>query len=40
VAEDFRDGLITRGAAREHYGVVLDDDGALDVAATEKIRAR
>jgi len=33
-----RDGLITAEAARRDYGVVIDVDGRLDLAATERLR--
>ena len=39
VAIDVRDGMVSAQAAREHYGVILDDQGAVDTAATEKQRA-
>ena len=39
VAIDVRDGMVSARAALEHYGVVLDDRGGVDVAATEKQRA-
>ena len=38
VADDVRDGLVSRAAALEHYGVVIGDDGSLDAAATEAAR--
>jgi N-methylhydantoinase B len=38
VAEDVRLGLVSRDAARELYGVALTDDGAVDEAATAKLR--
>jgi N-methylhydantoinase B len=34
VARDVRDGLVSRAAAEEDYGVVLDADGHPDAAAT------
>jgi N-methylhydantoinase B len=40
VAADIADGLIAREAAERDYGVVLDAGGAVDAAATEKMRAR
>jgi N-methylhydantoinase B len=40
VAEDVRDGLVSPEAAHDDYGVALDDDGAVDSMATEKIRSR
>ena len=39
VAEDLRLGFITRSAARDVYGVVMDGDGAIDVAASERRRS-
>jgi len=39
VAEDVRAGLLDRRAAAEVYGVVVDDQGALDVEATKTARA-
>ncbi len=38
VLKDVRNGAVTVGGARRHYGVVLDGD-AVDVAATEALRA-
>src|SRR5262252_1325879 len=38
VLDDVRDGLITAEAARRDYGVVIDVDGRLDLAATERLR--
>lgn len=38
VLEDYRDDYITRESAREVYGVVIDDEGALDREATRAIR--
>ncbi len=38
VARDVRDGLVSRDAALESYGVVLDEAGAADVAATQRRR--
>jgi N-methylhydantoinase B len=38
VATEVRRGLITAEAARTDYGVVIDDDGAVDGAATETRR--
>ena len=35
VAEDVRAGLLDRLVAAEVYGVVVDDQGALDVEATK-----
>jgi N-methylhydantoinase B len=39
IADDVRNGLVTAEAARDDYGVVVGADGALDRAATEKLRA-
>lgn len=39
VAEDVRDGKISRGTAREQYAVVIDRDGVIDLDATETLRA-
>jgi N-methylhydantoinase B len=39
VAEDMREGWITRARAREVYGVVLDAMGAIDPEATRALRA-
>ncbi|MFO1057350.1 MAG: hydantoinase B/oxoprolinase family protein [Dongiaceae bacterium] len=38
VAEDVRNGLVSREAARELYGVVVDAAGALDEASTQGLR--
>ena len=38
VAMDVRDGMVSKKAALDLYGVVLDDDGAVDAAATEQQR--
>src|SRR5262249_52737209 len=38
VLDDVRDGFITVEAARRDYGVVIDVDGRLDLAATERLR--
>jgi len=38
VAEDVRDGLVSRDRARVLYGVALDADGAVDAAETARIR--
>jgi N-methylhydantoinase B len=40
VAEDVRDGKVTRAAARERYGVVLREDLSIDQEATRNARAR
>jgi N-methylhydantoinase B len=37
VLDNVLDGLFSPEAAREHYGVAIVD-GAVDVAATEKLR--
>jgi hypothetical protein len=39
VASDVRNGKVTRGSAFAEYGVVLDEDGAVDRAATVEARA-
>jgi N-methylhydantoinase B len=39
VREDVLDGLITPAQARGDYGVVIDEGGELDLAATEAARA-
>ena len=39
VARDVADRRVSRTEARERYGVVIDDDGRLDEAATEEERA-
>jgi N-methylhydantoinase B len=38
VVEDVREDMISREAARDLYGVVLDDDLRLDLVATEALR--
>lgn len=38
VAADVREGLVSRAAVRERYGVVVDENGAVDVAATVALR--
>ena len=40
VARDVRLGYISRAAARDHYGVALNDDGAPDTAATTALRGQ
>lgn len=40
VAEDVRNGYITREAAQEEYGVVVDQDFRVDEAVTRRLRAR
>jgi N-methylhydantoinase B len=39
VAADVENGYVSRAAARDRYGVVLDESGRLDVRATEHRRA-
>jgi 5-oxoprolinase (ATP-hydrolysing)/N-methylhydantoinase A len=39
VASDVRNGKVTHGRALDEYGVVLDEDGVLDRAATVEARA-
>jgi N-methylhydantoinase B len=39
VAQDVMTGYVSPERARDGYGVVLDDDGAVDLAATERLRA-
>jgi hypothetical protein len=34
------DGFVSPQAARDLYGVVLDDDGTFDAIATGKLRAQ
>jgi N-methylhydantoinase B len=38
VALEVKRGLVTRGGARDNYGVVLGDDGSLDEDATTALR--
>ena len=38
VAADVRDGLVSPDAARDLYGVVIGEDGAIDDAATARMR--
>jgi N-methylhydantoinase B len=38
VARDVRNELVSRAAARTDYGVVVDDHGRVDAAATERLR--
>jgi hypothetical protein len=33
-------GVVSIGAAREDYGVVIDESGTVDAAATAALRAR
>ncbi|WP_255152236.1 hydantoinase B/oxoprolinase family protein [Halorarius halobius] len=40
VRADVLDGYVTREAAREEYGVVVDEDGTVDREATEDLRGR
>jgi len=39
VAADVRDGYVSASAAREAYGTVVDDAGAVDAEATARLRA-
>jgi N-methylhydantoinase B len=39
VLADVRGGFVSRESARENYGVALAADGALDVVATDRLRA-
>jgi len=39
VAEDIREGYVSADQGREHYGVLLREDGSLDEAATRALRA-
>jgi N-methylhydantoinase B len=39
VLTDVRGGFVSRASAQENYGVALTADGALDLAATNKLRA-
>jgi N-methylhydantoinase B len=38
VAADVRNGLVSRAAAADKYGVVLDGDDSVDSAATAELR--
>ena len=40
VARDVNEGWISRDRARSIYGVAVDEDGAIDNAATTALRAR
>ncbi len=40
VAQDVRQGYVSRALAREVYGVEVSEDARLDVAATRNLRAR
>jgi N-methylhydantoinase B len=39
VVEDIREGYVTARQGRAHYGVLLREDGGLDLAATQALRA-
>lgn len=39
LADDIRQGYVSAQAARQYYGVVLDDRGAINRAASETLRA-
>ena len=39
MADDVREDKISRGAGREQYGVVVDELGDVDVAATAELRS-
>ena len=39
VATDVRDGMISSEAARKLYGVALDEQGVVDVEATQELRS-
>ncbi len=39
VAHDVRNEKVSVGSARQHHGVVLDEDGSVDVARTTDLRA-
>ncbi|MCW3005572.1 MAG: hypothetical protein JWP17_198 [Solirubrobacterales bacterium] len=40
VAHDVREEYVSRASARDDYGVVLTDDGAVDAAATDALRTQ
>jgi N-methylhydantoinase B len=40
VRRDVLAGVVSVAAAREDYGVVIDETGTIDAAATEALRAR
>jgi N-methylhydantoinase B len=40
VRRDVVGGFVSVGAAREDYGVVIDESGTIDAAATDALRAR
>ena len=40
VAHDVANEKVSTGAARARYGVVIGDDGLLDLAATTALRER
>ena len=39
VLEDYRDGYVSREAARDQYGVAITEDGEIDKRRTETLRA-
>jgi len=39
VARDVRLGYVTQASARNDYGVVVDEDGAIDALATAGLRS-
>ncbi|MFC4360485.1 hydantoinase B/oxoprolinase family protein [Halobium salinum] len=39
VAEDVKQGIVTHEGAREEYGVAVREDGSVDEAETERLRA-
>jgi N-methylhydantoinase B len=40
VRRDVLGGVVSVRAAREDYGVIVDESGTIDAAATEALRAR
>jgi N-methylhydantoinase B len=40
LADDLRQGYVSEEAARQYYGVVLNEEKKIDVAATNELRAR
>src|SRR5207245_374359 len=40
VADDVANGRVSVEMAAREYGVVLDEDGCLDLSGTERLRAR
>ena len=38
VADDVRQGYVSISSAQRDYGVIFDDDGNLNLEATEKVR--